>query len=378
MAEQKPRRPLRDRTRVVHAGVPRPVQGAPQLPGPALASHFHLEGDPATSPYVYSRDGNPTWTLYQRALAELEGGPATVFASGMAAAAAVLVPLLRPGDVLVAPSDGYPAVRSLATGHLGRCGIEVRLVPSSEPPPDSAIEGARLVWLETPSNPSLDVVDIAEVARRAHAAGALVAVDNTLATPLAQRPLDLGADYSVSSDSKHLTGHGDLILGHVAVRDPDRRSELVGWRTETGAIAGPFEVWLAHRSLATLALRLEQQSATALALAERLLFREDVAAVRYPGLPGDRAHEVAKRQMRGFGSVISFTLEDRGRAERFLADCELVEQATSFGGVRSSAERRARWGGDDLPEGFIRFSVGCEDADDLIADVERALDLSAG
>ena len=158
-----------------------------------------------------------------------------------------------------------------------------------------------------------------------------------------------------------------------------RRDELVSWRTETGAIAGPFEVWLAHRSLATLALRLERQAATALALAERLLFREDVADVRYPGLPRDRAHEAARRQMRGFGSVVSFTVAGgRERAERFLADCRLVEQATSFGGIRSSAERRARWGGTEVPEAFIRFSVGCEDPDDLIADVERALDLSAG
>ena len=371
--------PLRDATRVVHAGVPAPVQGAPQLPGPALASHFHVEGDPATAAYAYGRDGNPTWTLYERALGELEGGPATVFASGMAAAAAVLVPVVRPGDVLVAPADGYPAVRSLATGHLSECGVEVRLVPMSERVPDSALAGARLVWLESPSNPMLAVVDIAETAERAHAAGALVAVDNTFATPLGQRPLDLGADYCVSSDSKHLTGHGDLILGHVAVADPARRDELVTWRTETGAIAGPFEVWLAHRSLATLALRLERQAAIALALAERLLFREDVADVRYPGLPRDRAHETARRQMRGFGSVVSFTVAGgRERAERFLADCRLVEQATSFGGVRSSAERRARWGGKQVPEAFIRFSVGCEDPDDLIADVERALDLSAG
>src|SRR5436305_251555 len=176
--------PLRDATRAVHAGVPPPVQGAPQLPGPALASHFHVEGDPTTAAYAYGRDGNPTWTLYEHALGELEGGAAAVFASGMAAAAAVLVPTVRPGDVLVAPADGYPAVRSLATGHLSECGVEVRLVPMSERLPDSALAGARLVWLESPADPMLDVVDIAETAARAHAAGALVAVDNTLATPL--------------------------------------------------------------------------------------------------------------------------------------------------------------------------------------------------
>jgi cystathionine gamma-lyase len=367
-----------DGTRAVHAGLPGPHQGQPTLPGPVFAAHFHLEGDPEGVDYVYGRDGNPTWTLYERALGELEGGPAVVFASGMAAASAVLVPLLGPGDALVAPADGYPAVRSLAGEHLSRRGVEVRFVTARERPPDAALAGAKLVWLETPSNPGLDTVDVAETARRAHAAGALVAVDNTLATPLGQLPLELGADFSVSSDSKHLSGHGDLILGHVAVAAAERADALVAWRTQTGAIPGPFETWLAHRSLATLELRLERQCATALALAERLLYRDDVADVRYPGLPGDRAHAVARRQMRRFGTVVCFTLESRERAERFLAACRLVTQATSFGGVRSSAERRARWGGDDVPEGFVRFSVGCETPEDLLADVERGLDLSAG
>ncbi|HEX8075476.1 MAG TPA: cystathionine gamma-lyase [Thermoleophilaceae bacterium] len=369
---------LGDGTRAVHAGHPEPRQGAPLVPGPAFASYFHLEGDPAGADYVYGRYGNPTWTLYERALGELEGGTAIAFASGMAAAAAVLLPLLRPGDVLVAPADGYPAVRSLAAGHLTERGVEVRPVPAGEQASAEALAGARLVWLETPSNPGLEATDVAEAARRAHAAGALVAVDNTLATPLGQRPLALGADYSVSSDSKHLTGHGDLILGHVAAAEPGRAEALLAWRTATGAIPGPFETWLAHRSLATLELRLERACATALALAERLLFRPDVAGVRYPGLPGDPAHDTAARQMSRFGTVVSFTLDGRERAERFLAACRLVAQATSFGSVHSSAERRARWGGDDVPEGFVRFSVGCETPEDLIADVERALDLSAG
>jgi cystathionine gamma-lyase len=366
-----------DGTRVVHAGVPAPRQGAPAVPGPVFASHLHLEGDPAGVDYVYGRYGNPTWTLYERALGELEGGTAVAFASGVAAASAVLLPLLRSGDALVAPADGYPAVRALATGQLAECGVEVRLVPAAEAPSDQALEGAKLVWLETPSNPGLETVDVAEVSRRAHSAGALVAVDNTLATPLGQLPLELGADFSMSSDSKHLTGHGDLILGHVAARESAHADALVAWRTQTGAIPGPFETWLAHRSLATLELRLERQCATALALAERLLYRDDVSGVRYPGLPGDRAHEVARGQMRRFGTVVCFELEGRERAERFLAACRLVAQATSFGGLRSSAERRARWGGDDVPEGFIRFSVGCETPEDLLADVGRGLDLSA-
>lgn len=367
--------PLGDGTRAVHAGVPAPRQGAPIVPGPAFAGYYHLEGDPEAADYVYGRYGNPTWTLLEDALGELEGGPAVSFASGMAAVAAVLIPVLRGGDVLVLPADGYPAVRSLAHGQLAECGVEVREYPASAPPPDELLAGATLVWVETPSNPGLEVIDVADVVRRS--GDALVAVDNTLATPLGQRPLDLGADFSVVSDSKHLTGHGDLILGHAAVRDVARLAALAEWRTGTGAIPGPFEAWLAHRSIATLELRLERQCATAQALAERLLFRADVDSVRYPGLPADPAHELAGRQMTRFGTIVSFTLSSREHAERFLAECRLVAQGTSFGGVRSSAERRARWGGNDVPEGFIRFSVGCETPEDLLADVEQALDVAA-
>jgi cystathionine gamma-lyase len=358
----------------VHAGVPVARQGAPPVPGPTFASYYHLEGDPESADYVYGRYGNPTWTLLEAALGELDGGYAVSFASGMAAASAVLLSLLRTGDVLVVPADGYPAVRTVAQ-QVAENGVEVREVRTAEPIPDEVLAGAKLVWLETPSNPGLEVTDIADVVARS--GDALVAVDNTLATPFGQRPLDLGADFSVVSDSKHLTGHGDLILGHVATRDEARALALVDWRTTTGAIPGPFEAWLAHRSIATLELRLDRQCATAQALAERLLFRADVESVRYPGLSGDPAHDLARRQMTRYGTIVSFTLPGQERAERFLRACRLVAQGTSFGGVRSSAERRARWGGNDVPEGFIRFSVGCETPEDLLADVEQALDAAA-
>jgi cystathionine gamma-lyase len=366
-----------DGTSVVRAGLPEEAQGEPFLPGPTFAAPYHLSGDPASSPYVYGRYGNPTWARYEQALGELEGGQALLFASGAAAAAAVLLTCLGPGDAVVMPSDGYPAIRMLATDHLARNGIDVRLVPAAALGEADAIAGATLVWVESPSNPGLEVSDVAAVARRAHDEGAIVVVDNTLATPLGQRPLKLGADLSVASDSKHLTGHGDLILGHLAARDPDRIASLAAWRTQTGSIPGPFEAWLAHRSLATLDVRLDRQCANALGLARMLASRDDVAGVRYPGLPGDRAHARASTQMTRFGSVLTFTLESAERAERFLAQSRLVTEATSFGGVHSSAERRARWGGDDVPEGFIRFSAGCETAADLLDDVERALDASA-
>lgn len=369
--------PRRDGTRVVRAGLPAPEQGEPFLPGPSFSAPVHLSGDPASSPYVYGRYGNPTWTAYERALAELEGGEAVLFASGMAAVSAILLPL-RAGDVLVLPADCYMGVRTLAEGELRGRGVELRPAPTAGEGLRKALPGATMLWLETPSNPGLDVCEIESLAAAAHEEGALVAVDNTLATPLGQRPLDRGADLSVASGSKYLTGHADLILGYVAVRDSELAADLRGRRTATGAVAGPFEAWLAHRSLATLDVRLERQCAGALALAEALAARPDVADVRFPGLPGDPAHELASRQMTRFGSVVGFTLESLGHAERFLAEAELVIEATSFGGVYTTAERRGRWSGDDVPDGFIRMNVGCESIEDLLADVARALDAVAG
>jgi cystathionine gamma-lyase len=368
---------FRDGTRVVHAGLPPAEQGAPFLPGPTFAAPYHLTGDPADSAYGYGRYGNPTWTRYEQALGELEGGEARVFASGMAAVSAVLLPRLGPGGVLLAASDCYLGVRALAESYLTGRGVELRLVPTSDPAFGDAIEGATFVWLESPSNPGLEVCDVRELTERAHAAGALVAVDNTLATPLGQRPLELGADFSISSASKYVSGHADLIMGHAAVRDPERAQELAAWRRMVGSIPAPFETWLAHRSLATLELRLERACSTALALAERLAARGDVLGIRYPGLPTDPSHELAARQMTRFGSIVCFSLESRERAERFLSACRLVTEATSFGSVHSSAERRRRWGGDDVPEGFIRLSVGCEDPRDVISDIEHALDASS-
>jgi cystathionine gamma-lyase len=233
------------------------------------------------------------------------------------------------------------------------------------------------LWIESPSNPGLDVCDIRRLVEAAHARGALVAVDNTLATPLGQRPLELGADFSVASGTKQLTGHGDLLLGYVTGRDAEAMAAVRRWRKIVGAIPGPMESWLAHRSIATLELRVDRQNASALALAEALRGRPEVSGVRYPGLPGDPSHDVASQQMRRYGCVVSFTLPTRARAERFLGALRLVDDATSFGGVRSTAERRRRWGGDAVPEGFIRLSVGAENPEDLVADVLRALEESA-
>ncbi|WP_405658473.1 cystathionine gamma-lyase [Streptomyces sp. RK9] len=366
-----------DGTRAVRAGLPEPAKYEPTLPGPVFAAHFHLPGEP-TGPYTYGRDENPTWTHLERAIGELES-PADdsvetlVFASGMAAISAVLFSQLRAGDAVVLPDDGYQAL-PLVREQLTAYGIEVRTAPTAGDAQLDVLDGARLLWLETPSNPGLDVCDIRRLADAAHARGALVAVDNTLATPLGQRPLDLGADFSVASGTKQLSGHGDLLLGYVACRDAELTAAVRRWRKIVGAVPGPMEAWLAHRSLATLQLRADRQNANALALAKALRDRGDVTGLRYPGLPDDPSHQLATRQMRRFGCVVSFALPSRAGAERFLGALRLVDDATSFGGVRSTAERRGRWGGDAVPEGFIRFSAGAEDADDLVTDVLRALD----
>ena len=368
------RRDLKPATRLLHAGGRPAQQGTPIGPQPVFAAPFHLRGDPATSPYGYGRYDTPTWSAYEAALGALEDADALLFASGMAAVTAVLLTALRPGDVVVLPADGYYQVRALAAEHLAPRGIEVRAVATDESAILAAVPGAAVLWLETPSNPGLDVVDAQALAQAAHAEGALVAVDNTLATPLGQSPLDLGADVTVVSITKAMAGHSDLLLGYVATRSPEQHERLARWRSQSGPIPGPFEAWLAHRSLATLHVRLQRMCANALALAEALRARDDVLAVRYPGLPGDPAHATAARQMRLFGPVLSFTLRDAATAQRFLAETSLVAEATSFGGAHTTAERRARWGSDDVAEGLVRLSAGLEDAGDLIDDVTRALD----
>jgi cystathionine gamma-lyase len=356
-------------TRAVHAGLPPVEQGEPLLGGPVLAGPYHLRGPADASPYAYGRDANPTWTGLERALGELEGGESLVFSSGMAAVTATLMTLIRPGDVLVAVSDGYPGVRLVATERLQPFGVRVRFVPTDTQAVVEAVRGARLVWLESPCNPKLDVVDIAAVAEAAHATGALVAVDNTLATPLGQRTLALGADLAVMSGTKTLCGHSDVLLGAVSARDPTLIAALRRWRSQSGSVPGGFEAWLAHRSLATLALRLERSSAGAEAVARALREREDVLAVHHPS-----DHAAARAQMTHYGCLVGFTVASAARAQALLDACTLVAEATSFGGVHATAERRARWGTDDVPNGFIRYSAGCEDPEDLVADLTAALD----
>jgi cystathionine gamma-lyase len=264
----------------------------------------------------------------------------------------------------------------LAEQELARFGITVRYVPTPEVEAAAArgdLDGAGLVMLETPSNPQLDVCDIAAVARATRAAGAVLAVDNTTATPLGQRPLDLGADLTIGSDTKALTGHSDLLLGHVSTRDDALHTRLKAWRDHTGATPGPFEAWLGHRSMSTLDLRLARQAANAAAVARLLAGHPAVRRVRWPWLPGDASFGLAARQMLRPGGVVSAELADEDAVARLLAGTRIWAAATSFGGVHSTVDRRAQWGGDAVAPGFVRLSCGIEDTADLLADLEAAL-----
>ena len=348
------------------------ANGEPLAPSPVFAATYRCAGDPTAEPYRYGRYANPSWSELERLLGRLDGGLAVLFPSGMAASVAALNPLLVPGDVLLLPADGYYTTRIYAETMLVPFGIDVRHVPTAEIG-EHDLTGARVVWLETPSNPGLDCCDIQRVAARAHQAGALVVVDNTTATPLGQTPLALGADLVVSADTKGVNGHSDVLMGHVSTRDPALAERLRQWRTLSGSIPAPMETWLVQRGLMTLDVRLERAGASALSLAKWLRDHPRVRNVRHPGLPDDPAHATARRQMRWFGSLIGVTFEDEAAARALLDRSRLIEEATSFGGVHTMAEQRHRWGGDAVPPSFVRISVGLEPLQDLLADLEAAL-----
>lgn len=344
--------------------------GDPIAPAIVPATTFHLPAN-GTGAFGYSRAGTPNWSDLEAQLSLLEDAETVAFPSGMAAISAALFACLRAGDSVILPADGYYVTRVLATEFLQGLGITARMLPTADY--DTAdLTGMTLVYIETPSNPGLDVCDIAKVAARAKAAGARVVVDNTTMTPFLQRPMDLGADLVVAADTKAPGGHSDLLAGHVAGRDPALMARVRDWRRLSGATLGPFEAWLLHRGLETLELRLERMCASAAVIAERLAAHRAVLSVRYPGLPGDPSHRMVGPQMTNGGFLIGLTLADAGVAERFLTACPYLAQSTSFGAVHSSAERRARWG-DAVPDGFIRMSVGIEPVEVLWQAIDAAL-----
>jgi len=359
-------------TQLIHSG--QPAQGEPFARGPVFASTFLTAGDPSKTDYQYGRYGNPNWTDLEDTLGRLEEGVARVFPSGAGAISAMMFALCEPGQTIILPSDAYFGTRSFATNWMQRWGLKIRFVRTVEMH-EADYTDVRLAVIESPSNPGLDVCDIQQVVRRAHAAGALVAVDNTTATPLGQRPLQLGADISISSDSKMLNGHSDVIFGHLASRDEQLIEAISDFRSMSGSIPGPMETWLVRRGIATLDMRHERQTKNAKTIAEFLLNHPKVGRVRYPGLEGDPAHAIASKQMIGFGCVLTFELASQDAAEAFFSDEGLIYEATSFGGLHSMAERRARWQGETAPPNLIRLSVGCEPLTDLLAQLKKKFEL---
>jgi len=367
----EPTRPLAPATVAVTAGRPPSAADAPLNPPVVLSSTYHAGG-----PMGYARHGNPTWTALEEVLGALEGGTALTFASGMGAVAAVLdtVPV---GAAVVAPAHAYSGTSALLRNRAAEGRLELRTVDVADTAAVvAAVQGAALLWLESPTNPALEVADLAACADAGHRAGALVVCDNTFATPLVQRPLEHGVDVVVHSVTKYLAGHSDVLLGATVTANADLHARLQQRRTLLGAIPGPMEAWLALRGLRTLHLRMERAQHNAGVLAGRLQQRADVRRVRYPGLPGDPGHDRARRQMAGFGAVVSAEVADAATADRWVAGTRLWAPATSLGGVESTFERRRRWPEEspDIPEGLVRLSVGCEDVEDLWTDLAAALD----
>jgi cystathionine gamma-synthase len=369
--------PFRLETVAVTAGRPDRVVDAPLNPPVVFASTYIGAHDVSTAEIGYGRYGNPTWQALEQAIGGLEGGQALTFASGMAAVHAVLE-LMSPGTVVVIPHNCYLGVAEAVDRRAARDGWQVRRVNVADTAAVlAAAAGADLVWIESPTNPTIEVADLPAIGRDL-SAETLFVVDNTFATPLLQRPLESGADIVLHSATKLLSGHSDVLLGALVTRLDDGKTfeALDAVRRSSGAAPGPMEAYLALRGLRTLPLRLAQAQASAQILAERLVGHKHVQRVRFPGLATDPGHDVARRTMLGFGSLISIDLVDAKTAEAFVEGCSLWVFATSLGGVESTMERRRRWGGEllSVPEGLVRLSVGIEHVEDLWADLAQALD----
>jgi cystathionine gamma-lyase len=288
----------------------------------------------------------------------------------MAAITSVLRTVTEPGHKLVVPADGYYQVRAYANEFLAPRGVTVIEARCAEM--CDAAQDADVVLAETPSNPGLDVVDLHHLAMHCRARGAMVIVDNTTATPLGQQPLSLGADLVVASATKALAGHHDVLAGYVAGSQPEVMERLQRERLLAGPILGGFEAWLVLRGLGTLGLRFERQCQNAAAVALMLRSHPAVRSVRYPGLPSDPSHDIASAQMRRFGGIVAVELTDADAVHELVRRSALLVSSTSFGGIHSSVDRRARWG-DPVGAGFARLSMGIEDTDDLVSDLAGAL-----
>ena len=365
----------RPQTTLITAGRPADEPGQPLNVPIVLASNFRAGHQGQTTDREYSRDdATPGWEALEEVVGQLEGGEAVAFGSGMAAAAAVF-DLLPAGARVMAPTDCYAGVHALLADGEQQGRWQVELVDVTDTA--AAVAAARradLVWLESPTNPLLDIADLPTVCAAAREGDALVAVDNTFATPLLQQPIALGAHIAMHSATKFLGGHSDLLLG-VAVADRPQLGERLRRRREVaGAVPGALETFLVLRGLRTLALRLDQGQRSAAELARRLAGHPSVTRVRYPGLPDDPGHARAAAQMTGFGAVLGFEVKTAAAANAICDSVRVIRSATSLGGVESTIERRAKLPGQDhLPPGFLRMSAGCEHTEDLWDDLASAL-----
>jgi cystathionine beta-lyase/cystathionine gamma-synthase len=369
--------PVSAESALIHAGTPR-TPGAPAVPPLVPASTYVSLGEPDPG-RGYGRNGNPTWEALEEALGMIEQAGAVVFASGQAAAMALMLALAEGRQRIVLPSDGYYNTRTLA-GRLRPHGAEpvpVDLLDLQAVERELAA-GPAVLWAETPTNPLLRVADLGRLGALAAAADAPMVADNTVATGMLQQPLELGATASLCSLTKASSGHSDVLLGAVITRDAGLLAGLRDWRATGGGIPGPFESWLALRGLKTLPLRIARQCENALAIARHLAAHPRVRAVHYPGTE-QATLAVARRQMpSGFGPLLSFELDaDAAAADAVVAASRLILPATSFGGAESIWERRARWAGETAPEALIRLSAGIEPAADLIADIDQSLEQAA-
>lgn len=377
---------LRPETRSVRAAIDSDEQYGAVMPPIVLSTNFAFASFGQPRQYDYTRTANPTRDALATAIAQLEGGAgATVTASGMAAIT-LACQLLNPGDLVLAPVDCYGGTFRLLSRLAARGLFRLRFIDLADAAQLAAAAGepARLLWVETPTNPLLRIMDLARLRQVADACGALLAVDNTFLSPALQRPLEFGADLVVHSTTKYLNGHSDVVSGVVVARSASLHDELAAWANALGLTGAPFDSFLALRGLRTLFVRMRQHETNAMALAEALLASPAVAQVYYPGLPGHRGHDLARRQQSGFGGMLSFELRGgQEAARRFLGQLQLFTLAESLGGVESLAchpatmthvplgpeGRRAAGIGD----GLVRLSAGIEATADLVADVRAAL-----
>jgi cystathionine beta-lyase/cystathionine gamma-synthase len=371
-------------TRAIHDGQePDPATGAVIVPIFQTSTYVQEEAG-HTKGYEYSRTGNPTRAALETCLASLESAArGFAFASGMAATTTVFH-LLLPGDRVVCVNDVYGGTYRVFTKVYEPKGYQFEFVSAedaSERPADFLTERTRMVWIETPTNPLMSIVDLRAVTEAAHAAGAFVVVDNTFATPYLQRPLELGADVVVHSTTKYLGGHSDVVGGFAGTNDPSIAERLAFLQNSLGAIPGPLDSWLVLRGLKTLAIRMRQHSANAQRIAEHLEIHPAVERVRYPGLESHPQHDLARSQMDGFGGMISFDVAGSGQdALEVVRSTSIWQLAESLGGVESLIEHPGVMTHASLsespysiPENLIRLSVGIESVDDLIADLDGAL-----